>query len=363
MIPTKTLFVNARFLSEPLTGVQRWGREILNQLHDMLEEGEIDSSSWKITLLAPSFPDNAPDWPRFEFKTGGLFQSHFWEQISLPRLAKGPLLCLKNTAPIRHPQLISMIHDALVWEQPDSYSKTFGHLYRFLLPHIARNSRVVLTLSENSANSLSHITSVPKERFVVILCGHEHALRPKPNNSILKKHGLFSGKYLIAVSSQMRNKNLKGAAQAVRKAGLLNTPLVVVGGTHPGVFNEPKSFPKDCRAVGRIDDSSLRALYENALGLIFPSFHEGFGLPPLEAMALGCPVIVSRTSSMPEVCGNAALYCDPSDVSDIAHQIRRLAGDRGLQTELKQKGRAHAQTFRWRDAARKVWDTVEANFA
>ncbi|MDP6849727.1 MAG: glycosyltransferase family 1 protein [Planctomycetota bacterium] len=363
MTSGKTLFINARFLTEPMTGLQRSGIEILSELHAMLDEGEIDAQQWRFVLLAPDFGDELPDWPRFEFKAGGIFRSHLWEQLSLPRLAKGPLLCLKNTAPIRHTQLISMIHDALVWEQPDSYSISFGRLYRFLLPRVARRSRVVLTPSKNSADLLSERTSVPRNRFVVVSNGHEHALRTNSDTSVLEKHSLFSGKYLIAVSSHMKNKNFYNAARAVREAKLSNIPLVVVGGANPEVFEGSNELPDNCRTIGRVGDSALRALYENSLGLIFPSFHEGFGLPPLEAMALGCPVIVSQTSSLPEVCGDAALYCNPSDVSDIARQVSRLANDRGLVAELKQKGLAQAKKFSWRTTARTVWKAVEENLS
>ena len=110
----------------------------------------------------------------------------------------------------------------------------------------------------------------------------------------------------------------------------------------------------DVLMLGYLPDNLLPALYRRALALVYPSLYEGFGLPPLEAMAAGCPVLVSNVTAMPEVCGNAALYCDPFDVDSIAAQMRRLAEDAELRAWLAAAGPSHAALYTWSAAAEQV---------
>jgi glycosyltransferase involved in cell wall biosynthesis len=202
---------------------------------------------------------------------------------------------------------------------------------------------------------------VPARLVTVVYCGHEHALRTPADTSVLERNGIEPGSYLLAVSSLNPNKNFAGVVRAIQKADIGEVPFVVAGGANPRVFagGGEQDLPPGTTHVGRADDGALRALYENALALVYPSFHEGFGLPPLEAMALGCPVICSNTTSLPEVGGDAVLYCNPADDADIARQIRRLVDDPHLRSELSAKGRAQAAKFTWRDTARKLWSRVE----
>jgi glycosyltransferase involved in cell wall biosynthesis len=110
--------------------------------------------------------------------------------------------------------------------------------------------------------------------------------------------------------------------------------------------------------LGYVTDGELRALYENALCFVYPSMYEGFGLPPVEAMTCGCPVIVAKAASLPEICGDAALYCDPMDPRDIARAIRLLAGNSSLRDELRAKGRVRAAGLTWKACAQEVWSEL-----
>jgi len=351
--------LNARFLSEPVTGLQRWGREVLGALDSLFTSGEIEADKWQVILLCPKGDYDFPDYKFLKLKQGGYFQSHLWEQLSLSKMAPELLVCMKTTGPaFRRKPTAAMIHDTLVWDQTESYSANFLRTYNFIVPRLIKNSQALMTLSNDSAKRLGKKFMRPATDFKVIHCGHEHALRTPADNSILTRMNLTKGKFALAVSSMMRNKNFRGAAAGIREAGLTDLPLVVVGGTHKGVFNNSEVMPEDARYTGRINDRELRALYENSLCLVYPSFHEGFGLPPLEAMALGCPTIVSKKSSLPEVCGDAALYCDPNSSASIAQEIRRLYDAPGLVAELKIKGRAQAAKFSWQDCARRFWDVV-----
>ena len=112
--------------------------------------------------------------------------------------------------------------------------------------------------------------------------------------------------------------------------------------------------------AGYVTDGELRALYERAACFVFPSFYEGFGIPPLEAMHCGCPVIVSDRASLPEVCGQAALYCNPDDPIDIAAKLRRVLTSHLLQEELREAGRARARQFSWGRAATQLEELLSA---
>jgi glycosyltransferase involved in cell wall biosynthesis len=113
-------------------------------------------------------------------------------------------------------------------------------------------------------------------------------------------------------------------------------------------------------SAGYVSDAELRALYENAACFVFPSFYEGFGLPPLEAMCCGCPVVVSRRASLPEVCGDAALYIEPDDPATLAAALARVLDSRELRSELAAAGRARAARWTWAAAGRQFREITEA---
>jgi glycosyltransferase involved in cell wall biosynthesis len=136
--------------------------------------------------------------------------------------------------------------------------------------------------------------------------------------------------------------------------------LVLAGGANQRVFSgSPELTDPRYRSAGYVTDSELRALYEHAVCLVYPSLYEGFGLPPLEAMACGCPVITSRAASLPEVCGEAALYCDPRDPADIAQAMRRVLGSEELRRDLRQRGLERSSQFRWSGSGEAVLSVLE----
>ncbi len=355
------VFINARFLTEPLTGVQRYGREMLTAWDDMLDDGTIDRSRYRFIALMPLPPLPGTNFKHIEMRVAGRLRSHFWEQLSLPRLAKGGFLInLKNTAPLRHPNFSMAILDLQVLGAPETHSGLFRKFYTWVLPRAVKRAKAVAALSQATAREIEKYYGYPQQMLTVTGASHEHILRTPPEEDILKREELTSRGYLLAVSSMNPNKNFAAILRAMSLAEI-QVPLVIAGGTNPRVFEGTElldSLPQNVRHVGRVSDGELRALYEHALGFVFPSFYEGWGLPPGEAMILGCPVIVSNTTSLPEVCGDAALYCDPADDASIAKQMRRLVEDSALRHELSGMGRARALTFTWRKAAERLWQQI-----
>jgi glycosyltransferase involved in cell wall biosynthesis len=134
----------------------------------------------------------------------------------------------------------------------------------------------------------------------------------------------------------------------------LGVKIVLAGGSNSRVFGGKPLDHENLVLAGYVTDGELRALYERAECFLYPSFYEGFGLPPLEAMHCGCPVVVSRRASLPEVCGPAARYCDPDDSHDIANQVRTVLSSADLRRELVEAGRERAAGFSWADAASRL---------
>lgn len=156
------------------------------------------------------------------------------------------------------------------------------------------------------------------------------------------------------------HKNFRALVEAVTLLGETDFDLIIAGGTNPAIFkNMDIPLPKTVKHVGYVSDKELESLYSQAACFIYPSLYEGFGLPPLEAMSNGCPVIVARAGSLPEVCGDAALYCDPLKPQDIADKINMMMGDEKLRKEFSKKGLIHAKIYTWEKCARETISAIE----
>jgi glycosyltransferase involved in cell wall biosynthesis len=356
--------LNGRFLSQRVTGVQRHSRELVRALDSSLESSG-SGSAFEVSLLVP--PDARPDLVlrRMEIRRVGRLRGQLWEQLELPFYARGRLLLnLGNTAPVLASEQLLMIHDASVFAVPDAYAPGFGRWYRLMLPRWAAWARLVLTNSEFSRSELVRWLKIPKEKIRVVGGGHEHILRTAPDSSVLSRHGLGSRPYVLAVSSLSRNKNLEAVSAAIRLLGPAGCDYVLAGPANPRVFgHSPEQSLPNLIQLGYVSDGELRALYQRAACLVYPSRYEGFGFPPLEAMACGCPVIVSQTSSLPEVCGDAALYVDPEAPAQLAAAIRRVLCEEGLRAQLRVAGLERAQRWSWERCAADTLAAVREAFA
>jgi glycosyltransferase involved in cell wall biosynthesis len=178
---------------------------------------------------------------------------------------------------------------------------------------------------------------------------------------ILARHGLSQRRFLLAVGSMNPTKNLAMLVRAWAALARDDVTLVVVGGGNARVF-AASDLPRTANVLmlGSVDDAALVALYRHAAGLVFPSLYEGFGLPPLEAMAGGCPVAASRAASLPEVCADAALMFDPLDPAAMAEAMRSVLDDAALAGTLRERGRRRAAEFTWDRSAAALLQALEA---
>jgi glycosyltransferase involved in cell wall biosynthesis len=332
--------VNGRYLFQKITGQQRYAHELVRRFGD------------RVAIVKPDH--------------GGTgIRGHLWEQTVLPFRTGGRLLWSPSaTGPLATERQVTTIHDAISLDHPEWFDWKFGAWYRALLPRLMLRVRRILTVSNFSRDRLLEHAAVPASKFVVTYLGVDPKFRPADPDAVAavrRKLGLPVA-YFLAVASLEPRKNTARLLKAWEnhRAEFKDIGLVVAGGAGK-VFRGTgiDSIPAGVKLTGYVDDADLPALYGGAMAFVFPSLCEGFGLPPLEAMACGVPVITSNTSSMPEVCGNAALFVEPTDVDSIADGIRRLAASETLRADLRQRGLERVKQFTWERTVEATWQALE----
>lgn len=338
--------INGRFFGQPTTGVQRYAREVVAAL-----DGLLSASGRRGTVMAPHGGD-IPPMRAIGVRRAGPAAGHLWEQAVLPSRWRGPLLNLCNTAPLVRAEQVLCIHDANVFRMPESYGRSFRTLYRTLQPMLARRSSRIATVSRDAARQLAQHLPVKADAVAVLPNGHEHALRWKCHAATVFDGMPQERPFVLLLGSRARHKN---AALVLDLAGALDALDLdlLVAGSGAGIFAADRRVDSpNVRWLGKVSDDDLALLFSRALCLAFPSFTEGFGLPIVEAMALGCPVVSSDRASMPEVCGDAALMASPDDPGAWLAHVAALASSEGLRDELRERGRHQAKRFSWADTAR-----------
>ena len=352
------LYINGKFTAQRTTGVQRSAANLILAIDRALKDSALGSAAW--TLLCPPGATLA-GLRHIRVATVGspAGNLHQWEQLHLPRAARdGLLLSFAGSCPLLKRRQVATFHDAAVFDHPEAYTRPFVAWYRFLFKQVARRSRLVFTVSEFSRQRLALLLRVPPPRIAVYRSGGGHMDAVVGDDGVLDRLGLRGGIYLLAVASANPTKNLAALVQAF--AALPREPgirLVIAGGSNDAVFSRSaRPRDEDDRIVraGAVSDSELKSLYTHACAFVFPSLYEGFGLPPLEAMACGCPVLASEAASIPEVCGDAALYFSPRSVCAMTQAMQRILEDAPLRDELRARGQERVQAFTWDHGAANV---------
>lgn len=354
------VYLNGRFLAQRTTGVQRVAAELVRAL-DRLWSTAADAPEATL-LLPPAADPGALRLSAIRPRTVGRLGGYAWEQLELPRhAAEGCLLSFGNLGPLAHRRQGVLMHDASVFDRPAGYGLRFRIAQRALLPWVGRRARWLFAPSCWSATRLAANGVGTGRGFTVVANGSDHLDGIRPDPSAREAAGLRPGGYVLFVGSPHPNKNLAGARAALERLGRPGLVLAVVGARDAAVF-APDRGGRDGATVclGAVDDAALAALYRDALCLLFPSYYEGFGLPPVEAMRLGCPVVASDRAAVPEACGGAALLVDPDDGPAMAAAIGRLADDPALRRSLVARGLARTAGLTWENAARRLWAAVTA---
>jgi len=338
---------NGRFLERPPTGVDRFALETLQSLDALLAAHPGMHGARRYRVLVPSSLHSRPQFKVLVLTPVGRLGGTLWEQAELPWAARGRLLVnLCNTAPMSKLAQICVIHDAATVRVPYSYSRKFRWWYALMMPWIYRRSARVLTVSEFSRRDLEEVYGARFDGVGVLPEGADHMHRLRGDVTVLSRHGLGDRPFILAVSSMAPHKNFRAVVEALGLMQRQDVDVVVAGGTNPAVFARAV-LPDRVKHAGYVSDAELKALFEHAACFVFPSIYEGFGLPPIEAMACSCPVLAAQAASIPEVCGEAARYFDPHDASGLASALDELLGDEGAQEELRQLGAQRSAQMRW----------------
>jgi len=353
----RNIYLNGRFIGWRVTGVGRAARELSVRLLRLLE----DNPEYQGSIIAPG---NRPGTALAALEPRArqsLAAGVLWEQAVLPfRSRDGFLVSFSNTAPLALRRQLVVVHDASVFAVPGNYSFAFRTWYQVALNILLRRAGTVVTDSAFSRDELSRYCGVPGERISVIHCGCDHLDGVPADPAILHRAGLARDGYVLAVGTPSRAKNLGVLLEAMARLKRGGLRLALAGEMEPRVFNANRiALPPWVSVLGTVSDGELKALYEHALCFAFPSRYEGFGLPPLEAMRCGCPTVVSSAASLPEVCGDAALYADPDDAGALARHIAAYLDSADLRQAHRSRGLAQAGRFSWDASARKFLALIE----
>lgn len=328
---TREIVINGRFLSRRVTGVERHGREILSYIGNRC---------------------------RLEMTRLNGLRGHLWEQFVLPKHSSpnSILWSPANTGPVLVRRQAITIHDLSVLEHPEWFQKSFAMWYSLLVPNLVRRARAVFAPSEYVKRKIS-------KRFSL----HNVVVTPNGVNLSLFHPGAMQRRYklpacyILFVGSLEPRKNLKALLQAWNQIqqDFEDTWLVVAGAQ--GNVHRSIDLSSDVQRVlflGYVEEEALPGLYANAVLFVFPSLDEGFGLPALEAMACGTPVLASNGGALPEIVGSSGLVFDLSDPAALAASMRRCLQESELRFALKEQGLAHAREYSWQKSADLIWNTL-----
>lgn len=312
----RTVYINARFLTQQITGVQQFAFEICRYL----QCGDIE-----FTLLVPKGCEVPKPLSHLSHKVVGNNQGYVWEQIELPAFLKKQgtplLLNFCNTAPLWYTNQWITIHDLAFMHHPEWFSKSFSRVYRFLIPRIAKRSKRVFTVSETIRQQLHSLLSVPLANIALLYNGiHHELLHQERDTSHSRK------KYILTVSSINPRKNLQNLIQAFSQANLAGYELIVVGAKNAVFGKQTLAAPPNVRFVGYIPNNELALLYKEAALFASLSYDEGFGIPVLEALYCGCQVLLSDIPVYRECFGEVAEFTSPVDTLQAAADLSKAIG-------------------------------------
>lgn len=333
--------VNGRFRVHRVTGMQRYAIEITRRLGARVE------------VIAP------------RGRAQGI-RGHLWEQGVLGSRLRGSLLWSPcQTGPLGVGRQVVTIHDCAFVDQPHCFSRAFAAWYQWLVPRLARRVRRIITISRFSRDRIADHCRVPVEKIDTIYSGVDPRFRPHTPEEIdaVKRRLSLPERYVLCVGSLEPRKNLRRLLEAWSLLPHQQLGLsLVLAGAKGHVFGDAglPAPPPAVHLPGYLDDETLPAVYAGAEAFVFPSIYEGFGLPLLEAMASGTPVVCSNNTALPEVAGAAAVFVDAYDIESIAQGIRTLCEDESLRSRLRDAGLARAKDFTWERTTEATWQSLQA---
>lgn len=349
------IYFNGRFLTQRITGVQRYAAEMLKAYDENLS---LHPAAYVHILLLPPGASCGLSFKNIKTRYVGVLHGHAWEQLELPIYARdGFLINFANCAPILKQNQAVVIHDAAVAANPAGFSLPFRVWYRIMFFFLRYQAKLFFTVSDFSKKELHHYFGIPRESTYVTYNGLDHAREILERGTRIPKR-VEGMRYILAVGSLNPNKNFSLILRIAERLSEYN--FVIAGGGNESVFQQKiYKAPSNVHFLGYVKDEELFALYAEADCFLFPSLYEGFGIPPLEAMMCGCPVVVSDCASLPEVCQDAAIYCHPQRPDEWVSAIKSiLQMDDSKKKIMRKKAEAVVERYQWRLSADKMANTV-----
>ena len=339
------------------SGIGRYTRRLLQGLQHSYPNDEFIALEDGVSI----------QWDSFLGRAQSGVQRLWWENVTLPRRIRAETVdVLHNPRNYGVPlycscPVVLTLHDVIPLSLSEDYLTKWGtrSLYCALVGHAVHNAQRIITDSLYSADQIGRYFPGVLSKVEVILLGVD-----SPVESAVTTKPVYDFPYVLTIGGSEARKNVRRLIRAFlsMSSGIRGRHrLVVVGSTWRGydLRNEFANSSQDIVFTGSLSDEELQALYRQATVFAFPSLCEGFGLPVLEAMALGTPTICSNTSSLPEVAGDAALLFDPLDELSMAHALGRVLGSQGLRSEMRLAGIGHSRKFRWEDTVKRVHEIYQ----
>ncbi|HEU4656120.1 MAG TPA: glycosyltransferase family 1 protein [Capillimicrobium sp.] len=329
------VLINARAAARrQLSGVERWAVELAERL-PQLRPG----------AYAVARPPRA-----LAYQAG-----QAWEQAALPALARrlGADLILNpaNLAPLAFAGNAVVVHDAVALTHPEWFSPAYVAWHRRVLPAVVRRARVVVTVSAFSRDEIAATTGVPAARIAVVPGGVDPRFSPEADPEPARRALGLRRPYVVTVAGEGARKNLAVLGATARALAARGIDVVAAGSRR--AHHGPSTDVAGVRHLGYVDDALLPGLYAGARAFVLPSLHEGFGLPCLEAMASGVPVVASDAGALPETCGDAALLVEARRPDLVAEAVV-AACEPATAARLREAGLARAGRFSWHRTAEQV---------
>ena len=355
------IYLNLRFLTQRITGVQRFAFEICKAL-DLLLSAE---ANLKVIGLMPRREIQSQyanlQFQNIRLQRCGRFSGHLWEQLELPYYSYGhKLLNLCNSAPLFKLQQWLTLHDVIFLTKLDSQKSWFKLWYRLIATVTKYTALKIFTVSEFSKGEIMQRLGVAATQVVVL--GNAANMCQYPYDpSILRHLGLARQEYFFMLGSNSLRKNTRRVGELFAEDSRFATLKLVIAGGEFSNLGAVTSMPERENIIkaGYVSDAQLRSLYANAQALIFPSTYEGFGIPLLEAMAEQTPVICADIAVTHEVCQDGALYFDPTSGAALAQQILNLVDDPELRQDLVARANIQLERFKWHDFATTLLATLQ----
>ncbi|MDB5137172.1 MAG: glycosyltransferase family 1 protein [Mucilaginibacter sp.] len=330
---------NTRCMNSALTGVQRYTQKILE-----------------------SFPGDVKQIaPALNISRG--ITGHLWEQFMLPgKLGKNLLWSPSNSGPISYKRQVLTVHDVVSMDHPEWFNKNYVRWYNYMLPSLCQKVDHIITISEFSRQRILKLFKVPDSKVTLIYNGSDKIVSSSAH--VMEPFKVPFNRYVLSLGSLEPRKNIPMLLNAWRNI-IHQVPedigLIVVGGKgNSKIFKDAgiNELPDRVYFTGHVKDDYIAQLYTNALFFVYLSVYEGFGLPPLEAMSVGTPVMTGNKTSLPEVVGDAGLLVDPYSLSECEKGLLKLINDEKTRYTLASKSIVQSAKFNWERASLQTWQIL-----